>query len=142
MGKTHKFSTAIVACPLHQHECFLKYKTIYVPSIVYGFEASCFNIKQCNKLIALLNPQLLPRMGFHRSTPKAVVFATAQYQGVGLLHPQAEQLVAKIKWMMKHLRLNQGIGKIIAITFKWAQICNGTSSHILQDTRLIPHLEG
>eukprot|EP00957_Ditylum_brightwellii_P145340 11068891-Ditylum_brightwellii.AAC.1 len=44
--------------------------------------------------------------------------------------------------MMKHLRLDQNIRKIIAIAIRWAQSCAGTSSHILQDTRPIPHLEG
>eukprot|EP00957_Ditylum_brightwellii_P046356 3518143-Ditylum_brightwellii.AAC.2 len=33
LGKTPKFGCAMVACPLQKHECFLSYKTVYIPSI-------------------------------------------------------------------------------------------------------------
>eukprot|EP00957_Ditylum_brightwellii_P142130 10829049-Ditylum_brightwellii.AAC.1 len=76
LGKAYKFGCAIVACPLQQHECYLSYRMIYIPLVTYGFPATFFTDKQHEKLISTLNPRLLPRLGYNRSTPKAIVFAT------------------------------------------------------------------
>eukprot|EP00957_Ditylum_brightwellii_P122595 9349192-Ditylum_brightwellii.AAC.1 len=81
-------------------------------------------------------------MGFHRSTPKAIVFATSKFLGVSLLLPKCEQLGAKINYVLQHIRSDRSIGLSIAIMLRWAQVCTGTSIHILRDTRPIPHLEG
>eukprot|EP00957_Ditylum_brightwellii_P068377 5190977-Ditylum_brightwellii.AAC.1 len=62
LAKTVKVSLAIVACPLKRHEVFLGYRTVYIPSLTYGFAATSFTEKQHDKLIVTLNPRLLPRL--------------------------------------------------------------------------------
>eukprot|EP00957_Ditylum_brightwellii_P074933 5694814-Ditylum_brightwellii.AAC.1 len=104
LGKTCKFGCATVACPLQKHECYLSYRTIYIPSVTYGFPATFFTDKQHDKLISTLNPRLLPRLGYNRSTPKTIVFAMQKYSGVGLLHPKCEQVAAKIQYVVQHIR--------------------------------------
>eukprot|EP00957_Ditylum_brightwellii_P080388 6114404-Ditylum_brightwellii.AAC.1 len=71
-GKTYKFGCATVICPLQQHEIFLSYRTIYIPSLTYSFAATLFTAAQNDKLIAALNPKLLPRLGYNQTTPKAL----------------------------------------------------------------------
>eukprot|EP00957_Ditylum_brightwellii_P084721 6441668-Ditylum_brightwellii.AAC.1 len=93
-------------------------------------------------MIRALNPKLLPRMGFHRLTPKAIVFATPKFSSVGLLYSKCEQLGAKKSYVLQHIRADTSVGLSIAIMLRWAQVCAGTSTHILRDTRPIPHLEG
>eukprot|EP00957_Ditylum_brightwellii_P163237 12429741-Ditylum_brightwellii.AAC.1 len=48
----------------------------------------------------------------------------------------------KIQYVIQHIQAETSVGKTIAIALRWAQLCAGTSTHILQDTRPIPHLEG
>eukprot|EP00957_Ditylum_brightwellii_P138510 10557745-Ditylum_brightwellii.AAC.2 len=47
LGKTYKFGCATVACPLQKHECYLSYRTIYIPLVTYGFPA---NSSQTNNM--------------------------------------------------------------------------------------------
>eukprot|EP00957_Ditylum_brightwellii_P064182 4869785-Ditylum_brightwellii.AAC.1 len=54
----------------------------------------------------------------------------------------AEQAVAKISFVLKHLQADNSVGLILAILLKWVQICAGVSTHILQDTQPIPHMKG
>eukprot|EP00957_Ditylum_brightwellii_P054829 4155353-Ditylum_brightwellii.AAC.1 len=44
--------------------------------------------------------------------------------------------------MIQLIQNDDQVGLTIAIMLRWAQICAGTSTHILQDTRPIPHMEG
>eukprot|EP00957_Ditylum_brightwellii_P149097 11353026-Ditylum_brightwellii.AAC.1 len=46
LGKTIKFSAAITACPLRQHEVLRGYLTVYLPSIKYSLAATCLTTKQ------------------------------------------------------------------------------------------------
>eukprot|EP00957_Ditylum_brightwellii_P201885 15327670-Ditylum_brightwellii.AAC.1 len=41
----------------------------------------------------------------------------------------------------KHFRADNSVGKSKVIALQWAQLCTFLAHHILQDTRLIPHLE-
>eukprot|EP00957_Ditylum_brightwellii_P185614 14132232-Ditylum_brightwellii.AAC.1 len=109
---------------------------------MYGFEVTSLDEKQGDKLISVLDPKLLPRMGYQRMFPKAIVFVTAKYSGIGLYHPMAEEAVATIAFVLKHLRADNSVGQVLAILLRWAQILAGVSTYILQDTRLIPHMEG
>eukprot|EP00957_Ditylum_brightwellii_P192616 14665318-Ditylum_brightwellii.AAC.1 len=38
--------------------------------------------------------------------------------------------------------MEDDVGMTMAIAFQWTQINAGTSTHILRNTRLIPHMEG
>eukprot|EP00957_Ditylum_brightwellii_P051827 3930092-Ditylum_brightwellii.AAC.1 len=68
------------------------------------------------------------------STPRAIVFASHKFSGIGLLHPKCEQAPAKINCVIKHIRADTSVGLSIANALGWAQVCAGTSMHILRDT--------
>eukprot|EP00957_Ditylum_brightwellii_P170409 12971710-Ditylum_brightwellii.AAC.1 len=86
--------------------------------------------------------RLLPRLGYHQNFPHAVGFGPEKYGGIGLQSIPGEQAVAKITFVIKHLRAENEIGKTIRTTIQWAQVMAGTKRQILEDTRPIPHLEG
>eukprot|EP00957_Ditylum_brightwellii_P012440 939904-Ditylum_brightwellii.AAC.1 len=44
LGKMYKFGCALIACALKQHECYLSYRGVYIPSITYDFAASSFTV--------------------------------------------------------------------------------------------------
>eukprot|EP00957_Ditylum_brightwellii_P000253 19663-Ditylum_brightwellii.AAC.1 len=111
LGKMLKFTCAITACPLKQHECYIGYRLVYIPSVTYGFATTSFAETQYDKLTATLNQRLLLRMGFNQSTPKAIIFATQKYSGLQLLHLQCEQVAAKINFVVKQLRADSNVGK-------------------------------
>eukprot|EP00957_Ditylum_brightwellii_P089189 6792198-Ditylum_brightwellii.AAC.1 len=54
------FTCALSACPLQQHEVWLSYTTIYLPSIMYPLSTTSFTSKQIDRLHLSLNPRLLP----------------------------------------------------------------------------------
>ena len=54
--KLKVFTCALIACPLQQHEVWLSYTTIYLPSIMYPLSTTSFTSKQINWLHLSLNP--------------------------------------------------------------------------------------
>eukprot|EP00957_Ditylum_brightwellii_P199949 15242710-Ditylum_brightwellii.AAC.1 len=81
-------------------------------------------------------------MGFNQSTPKVIIFATQRYSGLQLLHPQCEQVAERINFVVKYLRADANIGRVITIALWWVQLCAGALSHMLQDNRPIPRIDG
>ena len=98
--------------------------------------------KQCKDFHQALTTRILPRMKYHHMFPQSIAFGPEHYGGIGLYSIDGEQAVAKITYVMMHIRANTSIGEELIMTLRWAQVNAGTQHLILQDTRPIPHLEG
>eukprot|EP00957_Ditylum_brightwellii_P068210 5178169-Ditylum_brightwellii.AAC.1 len=70
-NKLKVFTCALSACPLQQHKVWLRYTTIYLPSIMYLLSTTSFTSKQTDRLHLSLNPRLLPQLGYQRNFSKA-----------------------------------------------------------------------
>eukprot|EP00957_Ditylum_brightwellii_P042143 3191879-Ditylum_brightwellii.AAC.1 len=62
------------------------YNTIYKPSIMYLLSATSLSMTQLDNIHSTLIPCLLPRMGYYRSFPRAVVFGSKYSGGIGIIN--------------------------------------------------------
>eukprot|EP00957_Ditylum_brightwellii_P132749 10122648-Ditylum_brightwellii.AAC.1 len=108
-GKTTKFASAISACPLRPHESIICCKCIYIPSVSYPFATASLTPEQCKDLQTILMSRLLPRLGYHQHFPHTVAFGPEKYGGIGLQSLVGKQAVAKITFVIKHLRAENEI---------------------------------
>jgi len=116
----------------------LAYMSIITPKVEYPLAATCFNIKQTEKLMATYMPVSLRKMGYPRNFPRDVVFACREAGGLGLHHLFIEQGLAKLKSFMGHIRQNSRPGSLclLKITLAWTQLLAGVSFPILVNTKL------
>jgi hypothetical protein len=65
---------------------------------------------------------ILPKMGTARSAPRAVVFGTAQFGGLGLTHLLALQGHARLQYIFGHLRYGDTTGCLIQMLLEYTQL--------------------
>lgn len=84
----------------------------------------------------------LPRLGYSRSTPKAVAYGPAELGGAGFFELYLEQGLAALEMLVKYLRAGTEAGRHILIALPWNQYAAGASKPILEGTSTsLPHLE-
>jgi len=83
----------------------------------------------------------LPKMGYNRHMPRAVVFAPQESLGCGLRSLQHEQGVQQTMLLIRHLRDNSTLGKSLLVLLRTYQVVAGTRDPILMDTRPISYVE-
>jgi hypothetical protein len=58
--------------------------SFYLPSLGYGMCAIMLSTKECEEIKRPVINAILPEMGINRKAPRAIVFGTAQFGGLGL----------------------------------------------------------
>ena len=139
--KADAFALKVKLSALSLEEAGVLYSSIYVPSICYGLQSGCLTLKQAEKAQSQFTMAILPRMGYNRNTPRAIIFGESIKGGAGLRHLYSEQGTRQIRSTLYHIRKGTALGTTILIQLKWAQLVCGTSIPILTDiNRRIPHL--
>ena len=118
--------------PLTPTNAWAFYHAIYLPSIVYPFPSGCLQRNQCQHLQKQVKQAILPKCGYFRNTPNAIVYGPSQYSGIKMRSHQTEQGIAQIYSLMTSLRAEGVPRKLALITLKWAQLSNVTTT--------LPHL--
>jgi len=77
-------------------------------------------------------------MGFPRSFPRAIAYASKDRGGIGLHLCGTDQGLHKVLQLIKHTRTRTSIGQVYNIVTQHYQLMAGLSHLILQDTRPIP----
>jgi len=83
----------------------------------------------------------LGAMGYARTFPRSVAYAPQELGGLGLRHLGQEQGVQKVLQVLKHLRTNTTIGKLIQLQINTMQLTSGIFQPLLQDTCPLPWQE-
>jgi hypothetical protein len=97
---------------------------------------------QCETLQKEVKKAVLPKYGYNRNTPNAVVYGHADYAGVELRTISVELGLAQLQSFLLCLRSEGVPHKLAMIALSWAQFLAGTSIPIFQDTTTsLPHLE-
>eukprot|EP00957_Ditylum_brightwellii_P005329 406567-Ditylum_brightwellii.AAC.1 len=140
--KITKYVKAISACTLQAHEIWLSYITVLNSSITYSLACKSVTSKKFSAVHRQILPVLLPRLGYQHNFPGDITFGPKLAGDIGCSHYLAVQLSKKVAGILKHVRANLKIGRNFLVLMRWAQLCTGVSSPLLQKTSPIPYLEG
>lgn len=136
-----KFSTKIVSNSMTAWEAWTAYFTIYLPRIRYTLAITHFTRKELEKIQKGAVRAVLSKIGFNRSTARAVVFAPPWFGGLGMRQLYVEQGVAQLETFIRHIRSETRLGDLIRIALGWLQVQAGISEAIFADTsRKLPYL--
>jgi hypothetical protein len=102
--KCNKMSKMIKMANLQTAENWLAYKTIVIPTITYGLGATQIPPKQLQNTQKNLTNILLPYLGYNRHTPRAMVYASCDRGGVGMVDIAAEQGASHIAYIIGSIR--------------------------------------
>jgi hypothetical protein len=102
--KAEAYGEAISWSLLQCGESRTAYDCYYMPIIEYGTPATTLTFKECDDLQKTFVNAILHKMGITSKAPRAVVFGTARYGGIGLDHLAALQIHGQLQYLLGHLR--------------------------------------
>jgi hypothetical protein len=120
--KSEAYGEAISGSLLQRGEISTVYNCYYMPSIAFDTPIITLSFKECNDLQKTIVNTILPKMGITSKAPRAVVFSTARYGGIGLDHLAVVQSHGQLQYLLGHLRCKATTGKLIRMMIEFTHM--------------------
>ena len=101
--KAEGFAHKVLASGLNAIEALVLHNTIYLPAVCYSFASGTMTIQQAESAQSHFTLAILPKLNYHRNTPRTVVFAEPKIGGSGLRHLFAEQGTRQTRAILFHV---------------------------------------
>jgi hypothetical protein len=116
------FGEAVRSNTLWRGESGMAYNAFYMPSLGYGTPATILMKKEYEEIQRPVVNAILPKMGIARTSPRAVVFGTAQFGGLGLTHLAALQGHTRLHYLLGHLSCGYATGHLMQMLLEYTQL--------------------
>jgi hypothetical protein len=127
------YGEAIRSSTMWRGESGMAYNAFYMPSLGYGNPATTLSKKESEEIQRPVVNAILPKMGIARTAPRAVVFRTAQYGGLGLTHLAALQGHTRLQYLLSHLRCDDA-GRLMQMLLEYTKLeCGCRGNPLAQD---------
>jgi hypothetical protein len=123
-----------------QQEIITCWKTIIMPTMIYGISAMYISKKEYERIQNPLTNSIIPKIGYNRHTPLALVYATKKVGGIGLSRLYTEQGLAQIQFVIGGWRIRNEDTTIIRALLESFIVVSGIPNNPLEDTRVLTYV--
>ena len=123
--KSNEWLAAIQEANLTHQEAKAAYEMIWFPSLSYGLGTTNLSYQELNQLQKPIINRILPALGYNRHLPRAVVFGSSKYGGLGMKHLYIDQGTKHITNFIKYYRNGGSIGQLLKISLRWLHVIAG-----------------
>jgi hypothetical protein len=142
LNQAQDIAKKMATCSLPPRDAWLGLKTRVLPKICYPFGLTRFTVKQLKKIGAVINNAFLHKLGFNRKTPRALLYAPAEFGGFEFPCMETIQDQKGISLFLRQLQWDKENAQDIKIVLSQAQLDAGLTDPILEDTKTwTPYLE-
>jgi hypothetical protein len=103
-SKCETLAIAFQRCQSTKADTIQGYRSILLPKLRYGVSTTNINSKNLTKSQQLITQSILPKMGFNRHTPTAILYSSKHFGGFGLLDMTIEKGIAHVNFLIGHLK--------------------------------------
>jgi hypothetical protein len=126
--KCNDMSTILTQTYFNAKEADQGFTTVFTPSIKYVLPVTSIESPKLTKVQQTTINSVLPRLGYNRHMPRAVVFATKSRGGLGILNLPTEQGTSQVQLIIVHLRARTYLYDTIIILLETFQLLAGLST--------------
>jgi len=135
-------STKVLASRLVPVSANRYFRGVFFPSVTYSLPVTTIPERNLAKLQSQTYRRFLPKLGYNRNMPAAVVHGPSSLGGLDMCPLYEEQGASKIQHFLKHWRSQSEVSNLLRIMMSWVQKYSGVGTPILQRPNLaLPHLE-
>jgi hypothetical protein len=138
--KCNKMKKLLTMTNLPPAETWTSYKSIILPTLKYGNEATVIPEETLNRIQQTLTQALIPRLGLNRHTPRPLIYATHQMGGVGIQKLNTEQGIAHIALLTGSIRCNDETTKSIIALLESFIVTSGIIGNPMTNTQPTPYI--
>ncbi len=103
---------------ISREDAWLAFYSMIWKTLSYPLPTLNLTREECDKIMAPILQYLLPAMGVCRNFPRALVYNSAKYMGIGIQHPYTIQEIIRIKDMISHVHRCTITGKLYRTSFE------------------------
>jgi hypothetical protein len=130
-GKYILFGEELMSSTVWRGESGMAYNSCNMPILVYGTPAMTLARKNCEEIQRPIVNAILPKMGIARSAPRVVVFGTAKFGGIGIMHLAALQGHIILQYLLGNLRCGYATGRFVQMLLEYTQLECGCRGNLL-----------
>jgi hypothetical protein len=127
-GHTEDFKTQLMSSTLSQSEAYCCYMVYIRPKISYPLPCVSLTEQQCRYIQAPVLEAILPKLHLNRHSPRAVLFASPRYGGIGLAENYAGFGYGHLQYMMGHLKIKDDVGAMLLCLITHTQLQVGSTT--------------
>jgi hypothetical protein len=139
--KSSNMALMVSSAPLTRHQARVAYNSVYSPMMTYSLPACSYTENELGDMQSSAVGQFLPKMGYDRTFPRAVVFGPREAGGLNLTHMYTEQGSQKVKTLLEHVRSESGMGNLMRYNLNWLQLHSGRSTPLLESNDEVKYLD-
>ena len=127
MKRSRTWLNAIQESALTRTEAQAAYSAIWFPSLSYGLGTTNLTQQELDKIQKPIINYILPKLGYNRHFPRAVVYGSPRFGGLNFKHLYTDQGIKHVTHFVKHYRTNNSIGQLLRISTRWIRLVAGFS---------------
>jgi hypothetical protein len=105
---------------------------VFLPSVTYSFLTNVIPEGQLSNIQNASTRPMINRLGYAKSTPRAILYGPQSHGGTGLRPLHDEQGSSKVELALIHFRANTMVTTQLHIALAWCQRMSGISHPILE----------
>ena len=105
--------------------------TTFRPAVLYGSEVTPLTFAQCQQVQLLSTRRILSAAGYNSNMPRCLVYGPRKFGGIGLMHLHTCQGIELVLTVIKHMRFNDDIARMMQIAIDSFQLTAGLPVNIL-----------
>jgi hypothetical protein len=125
MERGQMYRCNLAAVPLTCGEGYQAYDSIISKAMAYPLCVMTFTKAECVKIQTTYMSMALQKMGFMRTTKRALVFGPEEYGGLRITDLWMEQGIQHVSLLIGHLRNGGEAGTLLALSIEWMVLMIG-----------------
>ena len=139
--KAKQWANSVSASNLSAMEVWIAYISVLWPGLCYPLAISSLSVSDLKVVQQKLSSRLRNSLHLNRSFPDALFYGAKRYGGLGIVSLSAQQLISKLNLFLRHVRLQDNVGRQIGVSMDYTQLELGLGVHFLQlDYAVYAHL--
>ena len=134
IGLSNKFASKVKKARFDRVCGNKLYSTLWLPKFRYVAGISNFTKKQCHTIQIPVINACLSSAGYNMKFPRQIVHGPLKYGGIGWESMRTAQILETTNLYLKHVKLDDEVGRLIKINQQTAQLIAGTGTSILDTT--------
>lgn len=141
LAKAEDKSVKVANSHLNRKATLRYFHAVFLPSVTYSFPVNTIPRDKLDYIQSKTYHRFLPKLGYNRNMPTAVVQGPKSLGGINLRPLYDEQGSGQIEQFIKHWRSDTGVSTQLRIMIAWIQKFSGMGTSLLEEPHIhLPHV--
>jgi hypothetical protein len=141
LKKSNQYGAMVCTSQFNRRQTKTAYCMNYIPALAYSLASMCLSEDKLNKIQSQAIGNFLQKMGYEKLFPRAVVYGTTDYGGLGFNQLYLTSMCQKIDIILGNVNKRSSLGGGIVLNLGWLQLHSGISTPVLESFKPVLYIQ-